>query len=159
MKKLGVIADAQPAWFYKDADAMLDILGQEIIRTFHPNRSLIDSGVVISAGSDHMEILDDRESINPYNPWLAMWSMITRKTERGTLIMPEEAITREQALRCYTINNAFASFEEKTKGSIEPGKLADMVILEEDFLTCPDDKIKDIRVRNTIVGGREVFQR
>jgi len=159
MKKLGVIADAQPAWFYKDGDAMLDILGQEIIRTFHPNRSLIDSGVVISAGSDHMEILDDRESINPYNPWLAMWSMITRKTERGTLIMPEEAITREQALRCYTINNAFASFEEKTKGSIEPGKLADMVILEEDFLTCPDDKIKDIRVRNTIVGGREVFQR
>ena len=72
-------------------------------------------------------ILDDKESINPYSPWLALYAMVTRKTERGTVIVPEEAITREQALRCYTINNAFASFEEHTKGSIEPGKLADMI--------------------------------
>ncbi len=157
-RKLGVIADAQPAWFYEDADAMLKILGPERIRTFHPYRSLLETGVVVSAGSDHMVKLDDKESINPYCPWLAIWSMVTRKTRRGTLIVPEEAITREQALRCYTINNAFASFEEDIKGSIEPGKLADMVVLEQDYLNCPADQIKDITVEMTLVGGKVVYR-
>ncbi len=157
-KKLNVIADMQPAWFYKDADAMLNILGEERTSTFHPYRSLIKAGVVVSAGSDHMVILDDKNSINPYNPWLSIWSMVTRKTERGTVIVPEEAVTREQAMRCYTMNNAYASFEEKLKGSIEPGKLADMVVLEQDFLTCPEDAIKDIKVKITMVGGKVVFE-
>jgi len=154
---LGVIADMQPAWFYKDADAMLDILGGERIRTFHPYRTMIGAGVVVGAGSDHMVILDDRESINPYNPWLAMWSMVTRKTERGAVIVPDEALTREQALRCYTINNAFSTFEESLKGSIEPGKLADMVVLDRDFLDCPADGIRDVRVEMTVVGGKVVY--
>ena len=65
---------------------------------------------------------DSYASINPYNPFLAMWSVITRETERGSHIVQEEAITREQALKMYTINNAFASFEENLKGSIEPRK-------------------------------------
>ncbi|MFC1508935.1 amidohydrolase [Candidatus Omnitrophota bacterium] len=156
-QKLNVIADMQPAWFYKDADAMLAILGEKRAHTFHPYRSLIDSGVIVSAGSDHMVILDSKNSINPYNPWLLMGSMITRKTERGTVIIPEEAITREEALRCYTINNAYASFEEILKGSIEPGKLADMVIIDRDFLTCPVDAIQDIRVKTTVLGGQVVF--
>ena len=157
--ELGVIADAQPAWFYEDADAMLKILGPERIRTFHPYRSMLEAGMVVSAGSDHMVKLDDKDSINPYNPWLAIWSMVTRKTRRGTVIVPEEAITREQALRCYTINNAFASFEEELKGSIEPGKLADMVVLEQDYLNCPADEIKDITVEMTLLGGQVVYRR
>jgi len=98
------------------------------------------------------------ESINPYNPWLALWAMITRKTERGTVIVPEEALSRQQALRCYTINNAYASFEEELKGSIEPGKLADMIVLDRDYLTCPVDEIKNIQVRRTVVGGGTVFE-
>ena len=156
-QRLNVIADMQPAWFYKDADAMLTILGEKRARTFHPYRSMIDAGVVVSAGSDHMVILDSKDSINPYNPWLLMWSMITRKTERGTVIVQEEAITREEALRCYTINNAYASFEENLKGSIEPGKLADMVVIDRDFLTCSVDAIQDIRVKTTVLGGQVVF--
>ncbi|MBN2288914.1 MAG: amidohydrolase [Candidatus Glassbacteria bacterium] len=158
-RALGVIADAQPAWFYEDADAMLQILGPERIRTFHPYRSLLESGVVVSAGSDHMVRLDDKESINPYSPWLAIWSMVTRKTRRGTVILPEEAITREQALRCYTINNAYASFEEDLKGSIEPGKLADMVVLEKDYLGCPADSLKDMKVAMTVLGGKVVYRK
>ena len=86
-----------------------------------------------------------------------MWSMITRKTERGTTIVPEEAITREQALRCYTMNNAYASFEENLKGSIEPGKLADMVVIDHNFLSCPEDEIKDIQVTMTLLGGTAVY--
>jgi predicted amidohydrolase YtcJ len=82
---------------------------------------------------------------------------VTRETERGTVICPAEAITREQALKIYTINNAFASFEESIKGSIEPGKLADMVIITDDILTCPADKIKDIESLMTIVGGKIVY--
>jgi len=158
-RNLGVIADAQPAWFYEDADAMLKILGPRRIRTFHPYRSMLEAGMLISAGSDHMVKLDDKDSINPYSPWLALWSMVTRKTRRGTVIVPEEALTREQALRCYTINNAFASFEEDIKGSIEAGKLADMVVLEQDYLTCPADEIKDITVEMTLVGGKVVYRR
>ena len=157
-KKMNIIADMQPAWFYKDADAMLHILGPERIRTFQPYRSLIDSGMTVSAGSDHMVIRDPVEGINPYSPWLAIYAMVTRRTERGSLIVPEEAITREEALRCYTINNAYASFEEQIKGSIEPGKLADMVVLERDLLTCPVEEIRDMKVKMTVVGGKIVYE-
>jgi predicted amidohydrolase YtcJ len=157
MHDLGVYANIQPAWFYKDADAMEYILGKERIKTFHPDKSMLDAGIMINGGSDHMVKLDANTSINPYNPFLAMWTMVTRETERGTVICPAEAITREQALKIYTINNAFASFEESIKGSIEPGKLADMVIITDDILTCPADKIKDIESLMTIVGGKIVY--
>lgn len=157
--RLNVIADAQPAWFYKDADAMLHILGPERVKDFHPYRSMLEGGMVISAGSDHMVILDDKESINPYSPWLALWTMVTHKTERGTAIVPEEAISREQALRCYTVNNAYASFEEELKGSIEPGKLADMIVIDRDYLECPVDQIAEIEVLRTVLGGHEIYSK
>ena len=157
MKRLGVCADAQPAWFYKDADAMKYILGDERIKTFHNYRSLFDAGVMVNGGSDHMVGWDSKTSINPYNPFLAMYSVVTRKTERGTVVLPEEAITREEALKMYTINNAFASYEEKIKGSIEPGKLADMVVLTADIYDCPAEQIKDIVAEMTIVGGKIVY--
>ena len=157
MSELGVYADMQPAWFYKDADAMKYILGEERIQTFHPYRSLFAAGVMVNGGSDHMVKWDANTSVNPYNPFLAMWTMITRTTERGTVIVPEETITREQALRMYTINNAYASKEESIKGSIEPGKLADMTVLSDDLLTCPVDHIKSIRSELTIVGGKIVY--
>ena len=159
MRQLGVFADMQPAWFYKDADAMEYILGEKRIEPFHPYRSLIDAGVIVNGGSDHMVKWDANTSINPYNPFLAMWTMITRRTERGTVIMPSEAISREQALKVYTINNAYASFEENLKGSIEPGKLADMAVLSKDFLTCNVDQIKDIRSELTIFGGKIIYSR
>ena len=158
MKKLGVYADMQPAWFYKDADAMSIILGDERIETFHPYRSMLDAGIIINGGSDHMVKWDANASINPYNPFLAMWSVITRTTERNSVIMPSEAITREEALRMYTINNAYASFEESIKGSIEPGKLADVAILSKSFMDCPVDQIKDIKAELTIVGGKVVYE-
>ena len=157
MSELGIYADMQPAWFYKDADAMNYILGEKRIQTFHPYRSLIDAGVMVNGGSDHMVKWDANASINPYNPFLAIWTVVTRTTERGTVIVPSEAINREEALKMYTINNAHASFEETIKGSLEPGKLADMVILSDDILECPVDRIKEIQSELTIVGGRIVY--
>ncbi|UCH63869.1 MAG: amidohydrolase [Fidelibacterota bacterium] len=159
MSRLGVYADMQPAWFYKDADAMKYLLGESRIKLFHPYKSLFDAGVMVNGGSDHMVKYDSYTAINPYNPFLSMWSTITRKTERGSTIVPEEAITREQALKMYTINNAYGSFEEKIKGSIEPEKLADLVVISEDFLDCPVDRIKAIKAEMTMVGGEIVHTR
>lgn len=157
MASLGIYADAQAAWFYKDADAMKTILGDQRIKTFLPYRSLLDGGVVVNGGSDHMVKRDPDQSINPYNPFLAMWSMITRTTERGYVIVLGEAVSREEALKIYTINNAGASFEESLKGSIEPGKLADIAILSDDLLTCPVGQIKNIKADLTIVGGKIIY--
>ena len=159
MRELGVYANVQAAWFYKDADAMVSILGNKRVESFHPNRSMIDAGVMINGGSDHMVKWDANTSINPYNPFLAMWAMISRKTWRGTVVGPEEAVTREEALKIYTINNAFASFEESLKGSFEPGKLADMAVLTDDYLSCPEDDIKNIEAFITITGGKIVYSK
>ena len=157
MKTLGVYADMQPAWFYKDADAMYYVLGEKRIATFHPYKSLFSAGVIVNGGSDHMVKWDPNTSINPYNPFLGMWTVITRTTERGSVISSNEAISRQEALKMYTINNAYASFEEAIKGSIEPGKLADLVVLSHDILTCPENQIKNIQAEVTIVGGQIVY--
>jgi predicted amidohydrolase YtcJ len=85
--------------------------------------------------------------------------VVTRKTDRGTVFNPEQAISREQALRMYTINNAYASFEENIKGSISVGKLADLVVLSDDLLTCQEDAIRGITPLLTIVDGRQVFDK
>ena len=157
MKELGVYANVQSAWFYKDADAMENILGSERIKTFHPFRTMIDNGIVLNGGSDHMVKLDANEGINPYNPFLAMWTAVTRTTERGSVIGLNEAVTREEALKMYTINNAYASFEESIKGSIEPGKLADLAVLSNDLLNCQVDEIRNIESVLTFVGGQVVY--
>ena len=157
MVAMGIYADMQPAWYYKDADLLNEVLGKEQIKTFHPYLSMMKAGIIVNGGSDHMVKLDPNTSINPYNPFLAMWSVTTRKTERGSAFNPEEAISREQALKMYTINNAYASFEENVKGSIETGKFADLAVLSDDILTCSEDKMLGITAVLTIVNGQIVF--
>lgn len=157
MADMDVYADIQPAWFYEDTDLLHRILGSERLRTFHPYQSLVTAGITINGGSDHMVKTDPDLAINPYNPFMAMWSCITRKTKRGTVFNPEQRISREEALKMYTINNAYASFEEDVKGSIEPGKYADLVVLSSDILTCPADSIRTIRPVLTMVNGDPVY--
>ena len=84
---------------------------------------------------------------------------VTRKTSGGKVVNPAERITREQALRMWTLNAAYLSFDEKVKGSIEPGKLADLVVLSKDLLTCPEDDIRGIEAEGTMVGGKFVYSR
>jgi predicted amidohydrolase YtcJ len=157
MADLKVLAVLQPAWFWKDAEAMDYILGSKKTAIFHPYRDLQNSGVLINGGSDHMVKWHASTSINPYDPFLAMYAMITRKTERGSVFYPEQRLSREEALRAYTINNAFASFEEKIKGSIEPGKLADLAVISNDILSCPEDSIKSTKVLMTILDGKIIY--
>ncbi len=107
-----------------------------------------------------MQKIGSMRSINPYNPWWGMWVTLTRQPRwTNEPLHPEERLTREQAIRLYTINNAFLVFEEKNKGSLEKGKLADFVILDRDILTCPLDEIKAIQPVETYLGGRRVFPR
>jgi hypothetical protein len=114
-------------------------------------RSLIDAGVTIAGHSDY--------PASPYNPLLAIHSLVNRRTERGIPFSLNQAITVCEALRMYTIDAAYASFDEGSKGSIEPGKFADLTILQENPLTIARDQIKNIEVLMTIVNGKIVYQK
>jgi predicted amidohydrolase YtcJ len=156
-KALGVCADVQPAWLYKDGATLAKVLGEKRIKWFQPYKSWLQY-TTIGGGSDHMIKLDSMDATNPWNPWLGIYEVLTRKTEKGIVLNPEEALTREQAIRLYTINNAFLHHEEKEKGSLEPGRLADLIIIDRDILTCPAADILQTQVHTTIVGGQVVYQ-
>jgi predicted amidohydrolase YtcJ len=157
-KKLGVVFDCQPAWHHLDAPVLKDVLGPERMAHFLPLRSLFDAGVIVAGGSDHMVRLDPRLATNPYHPFFGMWMAVTRRTVDGAVINPEQRITRAEALRMWTLNGAYLSFEEKIKGSIEPGKLADLVVISKDFLSCPEDEIRNIEPLLTVVDGKVVYR-
>ncbi|HSQ58756.1 MAG TPA: amidohydrolase, partial [Gemmata sp.] len=157
-KKLGVLADVQPAWLYKDGHTLLKVLGPERMRWFQPYKTWMEY-TTIGGGSDHMLRFDPIDSTNPWSPWLGIWETLTRKLERGGVHEPGEILTREQALRLYTINNAYLNREEKEKGSLEVGKLGDFIILDRDVLTCPVDDVKDTKVLLTVVGGKIVHEK
>jgi predicted amidohydrolase YtcJ len=157
--KLGVIFDCQPAWHHFDGPALAPVFGPERMRNFLPLRSLIDGGAVVVGGSDHMIRLDPRLSLNAYHPFFGMWMAITRKTVDGTVLNPEQRINRQEALRMWTINGAYGTFDETIKGSIEPGKLADFAVIDRDYLSCPEDEIRNIDALITVVDGRVVYER
>ncbi len=160
MKALGVVANLQPAWLYLDGATLRQHFGLERLAYFHPYRTLFEQGVTVGGGSDHMQKIGSLRSINPYNPFLGMWTTIVRQPRGAeTALHPEQNLTREQAIRLYTINNAFLTFEEAHKGSLEPGKLADFIVLDRDILSCPVDQIKDIQVEATYLGGARVYAR
>ncbi len=158
-RKLGVIVDTQPAWYYKDAEALLPALGPDRLKKFIGVREWLKAGVPVVANTDHMLGLDPDRALNPFNPFLTLYTLITRKTEGGLIIGEEQKVTREDALKMMTREAAYMTFDEDKKGSIEVGKLADLAILSDDYLTCPPDKIKDIRTAVTIIGGRILFER
>lgn len=154
--RLGVVFDCQPQWHHFDGAALGPVFGAERTKWFLPLRAMIDAGVVVAGGSDHMIKYDPRRSINAYHPFYAMWMTITRKTSDGGVLGPEQRITREEALRLWTVNGAYLTFEEKVKGSIETGKLADFAVIDRDYLTVPEDQIRNIEPVRTVVDGKVV---
>jgi predicted amidohydrolase YtcJ len=157
-QRLGVCADVQPAWLWKDGTTLRKVLGEARMRWFQPYKTWMQY-TTIGGGSDHMIKLDSMQATNPWNPWLGMWITLARLCERGTVLTPEERLTREQAIRLYTINNAYLNHEEKEKGSLEIGKLADLVVIDQDLLKCHPSLIAQIQVAYTIVGGNVVYER
>lgn len=159
MAQLGVVADLQPAWLYLDGATLLEQFGQQRTEYFQPYRSLFDAGVTVGGGSDHMQKIGSLRSVNPYNPFLGIWTVLTRQPRRlQDPLHPVQKLTRNEAIRLYTINNAYLTFEEHEKGSLEVGKLADFIILDRDILTCELEEIPEIRVLQTFVDGRIVYE-
>jgi predicted amidohydrolase YtcJ len=160
MQTLGVVANLQPAWLYLDGVTLQHHFGLERLTWFHPYRTLFDRGVTVGGGSDHMQKIGSLRSINPYNPFLGMWTTLVRQPRGADApLHPEQNLTREQAIRLYTMNNAFLTFEETRKGSLEPARFADFVVLDRDILSCPVDEVKDIKVEATYLGGTRVYVR
>ncbi len=157
MKKMGILADVQGGWLHFDVPALEQVFGYKNMRYFFPLQSYLKAGIIIAGGSDHMIGHDSIRAVNAFNPFFNMWMSISRKTREGKLIYPEEKITREQALRMYTNGSAYLHFSEKTLGSLEAGKLADLVVIDKDFLTCPEDEIRHIRALATVVEGKVVY--
>lgn len=158
-RKMGTLVDVQPDWLHFDGVAMSKVMSKEAMRYFIPLRSMVDAGVIFSGGSDHMVGWDKNTAINAYNPILGMWIAITRKTRQGVVINPAEKLTREEALKMYTIWAAYLQHADKDRGSIEVGKLGDFVVIDRDYLTCPEDDIRKIEPVMTIVGGRTTYAR
>ena len=150
--QLGVIAAMQGVHCTSDAPWVLRRLGPERAKSgAYMWRDLLDSGAVVTNGTD--------APVEDLDPIASYYSTVTRKRADGMVFFPGQRMTRMEALRSYTIACAYSAFEEDLKGSLEPGKLADVVVLSKDILACPDDEILDARVDLTVVGGEVLFQR
>jgi predicted amidohydrolase YtcJ len=157
--RLQVLVDTQPAWYYKDADALSGALGRERLAHFIGLRTWREAGVRVAINTDHMFGVDGNESMNPFNPFLTLYAATTRRTESGQVVSGAETVSRQDALRMMTRDAARFSFDETSRGSIESGKLGDFVVLEDDLLTCSDERLRTLRTDLTVIGGRVAFER
>jgi len=150
IKKLGVIISSQYHTFMASR-TMIQDWGTERGEESSRDRDWLDAGVHTGMGTDW--------TLMPPNPFEVLSFLVTRKNRFGELVGPDQKITRREALKLGTVDNAYITFEEKVKGSIEPGKLADFIVLDRDYLTVADDDIKNIAVLRTVVGGKVVFEK
>ncbi len=156
--RLGVLVDTQPAWHYKDADALSDALGAERVAHFIGLDTWRRAGVEVAINTDHMFGLDKNEAMNPFNPFLTIYAATTRRTESGRVVNAAEVVSRQEALRMMTRTAARFSFDEATRGSIEVGKLGDFVVLDDHVLTCPAARLRTVSADMTVIGGRVVYE-
>lgn len=151
MKALGVIPSFFSLHTYYWGDRHRDIfMGPERAYRMSPAKSALERGMIFTTHCD--------TPVVPQSPLMAVWAATNRLSYGGNTIGAEQRVSPLEALRAYTINAAYQNFEETIKGSIEPGKLADLVILSDNPLRCPPEKIKDIIVMETIVGGQTIYQ-
>jgi len=150
--RLGVLAAMQGIHCTSDAPWVLKRLGPKRAEEgAYVWRKLMDAGARISNGTD--------VPVEAIDPMACFTATVTRKLKDGTTFFSDQKMTREEALRSYTLNGAYAGFEEELKGSLTPGKLADITVLSRDILTCPEDEIPATEVLYTIVGGKVLYHK
>ena len=149
---LGVIAAMQGTHCTSDGPWLPRRLGDErAVETSYRWRDLIESGAIIGNGTD--------VPVESIDPIASFYASVSRMTGDGTRFYPQQAMTRQEALTSYTLNNAIAAFEEERKGTLTPGKLADLVVLSQNLLTVAEQDIPETRVELTVVGGEIMYAR
>ena len=149
IKAAGAVPAPFTSYAYYNSDKF-KYYGEETMKHCMAYRSFIDAGIMAAAGSDF--------SPGPFDPRMAIQGMVTRTGWDGKTWGANQRISVEEALRVNTINGAYNSHEEAIKGSITPGKLADFVVLSDDLFTVDKDKIKDLQIVRTVVGGNTVYE-
>ncbi|MBM3291516.1 amidohydrolase family protein, partial [Candidatus Bathyarchaeota archaeon] len=149
IRNLGVTPSSSVGYMYQLGDQYAENFGSERSRWLHPHNTMNKMGIIAGGNSD--------APVAYYNPFIQMYSAVTRKSSSGLVIGPEEAISIEDAIKIYTINGAYLSKEENIKGSIEEGKLADLTILDRDITVAPSEELLNAKVLMTIVDGKVVF--
>ncbi|MFX0206086.1 MAG: amidohydrolase, partial [Candidatus Hodarchaeota archaeon] len=155
LKNLDIIPVPQPIFLYGEGESYRAGLGEDRVKWAYPLKSYIEAGITTPMSSD-CPATSGAELISPL---LGVYVAVTRKTDANKELGPEQRITVEEALRAYTLNSAYATFEEDLKGSIEPGKLADFAVLSDDPLLVQKDEVKDINVEMTFLGGKIVYKK
>jgi predicted amidohydrolase YtcJ len=150
LQRLKPVIVSQPPFIYYSGERYQATVPPDRFRWLYRFRSFLDNGLVVAAGSD--------SPVVPANPLVGIYAAVTRRAETGQEILPGESVAVAPALAMYTINAAYASFEEAEKGTIKPGKLADMVVLSGDPTRLPVEAIKDIKVEMTIIDGQVVWE-
>lgn len=151
LKEQHVIVDGNPAFVYW-IGSWFKKYGPERVRWSYPGKAYLTNGIIAGAGSD--------VPVTPMTPWWGIWAAVVRRElTTGEILAPEERLTIREALTLYTRNGAYTGFEEKSKGSLELGKLADFIVIDRDVLTVPTEELKDVQVLMTFVGGEILFKK
>ena len=151
IRELGIVPVLGVPFLYELGDTYIDVYGLDRLNSIYPLHRLLEKGIQTPLSSD-------APVIEP-NPMNGIYAAVTHKTKSGKIIAPDERVSIQQALRAYTLSGAYASFEEDIKGSIEVGKLADLIVLSRNILECPPDDILNTSVDLTMVNGVVVYQK
>ena len=150
LRNLQAVIVTQPPFLYYSGERYLAQVPESQLSWLYRLKTPLSSGLTVAGSSD--------SPVVPNNPVVGIYAAVTRQAESGQCLLPQECISVKEALAMYTINAAYASFEEGIKGSITPGKLADIVVLSNDPIKLPPEQIKDIIVEMTIIGGKLVWE-
>ncbi|MDX1493108.1 MAG: amidohydrolase family protein, partial [Longimicrobiales bacterium] len=154
MAEYGIIASINPGDVVVEGDSFLQNLGEERMSRLLPFRTYLEGGVIMASGSDYW--------VAPWDPWIGIYAMRTRRLQvSGVVSGGDQTIPLQEALKTYTINGAYLTYDDDVRGSLEPGKLADLVIVDADLLAVPDEELLAMgdRVMLTMVGGSVEFRR
>ena len=151
IKEIGVTPSSSIGYMYGLGDQYAENFGPERSRWLHPHKTMKEMGIIAGGNSDC--------PVTYYSPFVQIYEAVTRRTSSGKVVSPEECISPMEAIKVYTWNGAYLGKDEDKLGSIEPGKLADLIVLDRDILSVPHEDIKDIQVLTTIVDGKIVYKK